>query len=859
MKTSTAIKRIILPVMMLVVTAIAAWGQDVDSLKREFQKFYDVGLYRKAIGVGNRIIHDNPNCVTDTAYVDLITNLALCYECHFMPDSAIFYYSKAKDVLSESTKVDSSAVSKLLSNIGDCYFDKDLYDNAIYYYTQARETHPTFINGINLLKNIGDCYHNKGDYENSLAAYDEAQELKKRLRSIFLNNRLVQATNKLNDYSNYFLSDLKNTGLNYSLIYSVFFLNSPRIIQFCKDNDIPTDIIYQMMVDIKSSNYLYFLLSQEKDEQAFTNYLLHYKYLKQGDFSKSYSYYIKLLNRIHPFVIRELGTSTKKGRTLLWNNSFSREYLSVLPSIALEAQDSTAFGELYDKSTLFAKGMLLCADNEIQRLVNESNDINTTNSLYELQNLRSYFASILYQPEACPKKVAKKLKEKEQKLEKNVLTFLNGLKGYNNFMDNLQLTWEQVRDTLGTEDIAIEFLSFPKYGIDEVIYIALTVRPGYKSPNLIEICNESDLKALMDSAYTTTALSELIWKPLATELEGVRNIYFSPSGELHKIAIESMPHWVEKDSLMCNIYNIYRLSSTRELAMRRNAVEANGTELYGGIEYVCNIPDDVQSRQKHHETKKVGKKSSKKHTRGTDFGLRDDTKLEKLTWSGYEVDDIKKVLGDEAKKLKDCAATEESFKELSRKKVKNIHIATHGFYWNDSTAREKSVRFALLDNENLNEEDKAMTRTGLFFSGSQRIFDPNAEFPDSIDDGVLTAKEVADLDLRGLDLVALSACQTGLGDIAGSEGVFGLQRGFKKAGAQSIIMSLWPVHDEATRDMMVEFYKALKSDKSKREAFIIAQNFVKDKDHKGLYDYESKGLSPTRPHWAAFILLDALQ
>ena len=424
-------------------------------------------------------------------------------------------------------------------------------------------------------------------------------------------------------------------------------------------------------------------------------------------------------------------------------------------------------------------------------------------------------------------------------------------------MQNLKLTWQDVQAKLDSTSIAIEFLSFPKFKTDSVLYIALTVRPGYEQPHLTMICEESELNA--EKAYITPELSKLIWRKLAPELDNVKNIYFSPSGLLHTIAIESMPHWEKTDSLMGDIYNLYRLSSTRELAMKHTPVEANGTVLYGGIEYACDIPDNGQSRQKPHETKKVSKKSSKKRARSVDFGLRDDTSLEKLTWSGYEVDDIKKVLGDEAKKIKDCAATEASFKELSGKNMKNIHIATHGFYWNDSTAREKSVRFALLDNENLNEEDKAMTRTGLFFSDSQRIFDPNAEFPDSIDDGVLTAKEVADLDLRGLDLVALSACQTGLGDIAGSEGVFGLQRGFKKAGAQSIIMSLWPVHDEATRDMMVEFYKALKSGKSKCEAFIIAQNFVKDKDREGRYDYEGKGLSPTRPHWAAFILLDALK
>ncbi len=100
------------------------------------------------------------------------------------------------------------------------------------------------------------------------------------------------------------------------------------------------------------------------------------------------------------------------------------------------------------------------------------------------------------------------------------------------------------------------------------------------------------------------------------------------------------------------------------------------------------------------------------------------------------------------------------------------------------------------------------------------------------------------MDLRKTDLVVLSACQTALGEITG-EGVFGLQRGFKKAGARTIIMSLWPVDDNATLLMMTEFYNNLTSGKTKREAFNAAQNVVK----------KTKGFENPR-YWAAFIMLD---
>ena len=116
-----------------------------------------------------------------------------------------------------------------------------------------------------------------------------------------------------------------------------------------------------------------------------------------------------------------------------------------------------------------------------------------------------------------------------------------------------------------------------------------------------------------------------------------------------------------------------------------------------------------------------------------------------------------------------------------------------------------------------------------------------------VDDGVLTAQEISRLDLRGVDLVVLSACKTGNGDLNQGEGVFGLQRGFKKAGVQTIVMSLWEVDDEATQILMTAFYDNLLQGQSKRDAFQNAQRTLRQYNN-GSYDEPR--------YWAAFILLD---
>jgi CHAT domain-containing protein len=137
-----------------------------------------------------------------------------------------------------------------------------------------------------------------------------------------------------------------------------------------------------------------------------------------------------------------------------------------------------------------------------------------------------------------------------------------------------------------------------------------------------------------------------------------------------------------------------------------------------------------------------------------------------------------------------------------------------------------------------------LTRCGLLFAGSNiALSGHSSELPEGVQDGILTAKEISLMDLRDADLVVLSACETAKGDIT-SEGVFGLQRAFKMAGVQTIIMSLWKVNDQATQLLMTEFYNNwIGKHQSKREAFRNAQNAVRTQ-------YEEP------EYWAGFIMLD---
>ena len=160
----------------------------------------------------------------------------------------------------------------------------------------------------------------------------------------------------------------------------------------------------------------------------------------------------------------------------------------------------------------------------------------------------------------------------------------------------------------------------------------------------------------------------------------------------------------------------------------------------------------------------------------------------------------------------------------------------------------KNVYFLQADTRSSTLEDTGMARSGLLLAGANTSL-RGAQLPPDAEDGILTAEEISHLDFRNMDLVVMSACQTGLGDISG-DGVFGLQRGFKKAGANSLLMSLWKVDDTATRLLMDEFYKNLTAGKNKHDAFMSAQQFLRTTDNGKFSDPR---------FWAAFILLDAIQ
>jgi len=216
---------------------------------------------------------------------------------------------------------------------------------------------------------------------------------------------------------------------------------------------------------------------------------------------------------------------------------------------------------------------------------------------------------------------------------------------------------------------------------------------------------------------------------------------------------------------------------------------------------------------------------------------------EKLPGTAAEIATIQTILRKEGwttESYLGVDALEAAVKTVNNPTV--LHIATHGFFIPKKEQRKRErTRFQLTgQNQPSPYLTNPMLRSGLVLAGAQS-YQNATEKPDT-EDGILTAYEASNLDLQNTELVVLSACETGLGDIQNGEGVYGLQRAFKVAGAKTILMSLWRVDDEVTQKLMTLFYEGWLEHGNKRQAFRDAQAEIR-KDH------------PEPKYWGAFVMV----
>lgn len=495
---------------------------------------------------------------------------------------------------------------------------------------------------------------------------------------------------------------------------------------------------------------------------------------------------------------------------------FCVQYLTAFPE-----KKSDMLIRLYDLQ-LSTKAILLNASNKVRSRILASGDSELKQGFAEWLALKEELVRFYNYTREERDRLSVDLPALESRANDLEKTLSQKSDAFKSGFDKEEIHWSEVVKSLQPGEACVEILRVKKkYTADSVYYLGLVLKAGDQAPDFLIWPKGNRLESRLFKFHRNTIKFHLrdtnsyvhYWQPLNERIAGTRTLYLSCDGVFNKVNFNSLfnaaaHRWVIDD------YTIRLLSNTRELAEARRAVSyTKRAAVFGFADFNLDLPN---------RTDAVAKRA---HAYGFEEG-----DIPVLPATEKEIDEVGKILKAnnwEANLFKKLEATEENMKRVDGAEV--IHIATHGFFLSDVDQAE---------GESSELQSNPLFRSGVLLAGAG----VDRSVRQGEEDGVLTAYEAMNLNLEKTDLVVLSACETGLGEIRNGEGVYGLQRSFLVAGANSVLMSLWQVDDVATQELMNSFYTFWLGGQERNEAFRNAQLAMKEK-----YD------SPY--FWGAFVLI----
>lgn len=779
-------------------------------------------------------------------FVRQLHSVAVYYFLGYDFEKAIDKYLEEIKLI-EDYRLSDSMLYDSLRGLGNAYSGKKDYDSAVKTFSRLLKKlesggHTDDELYAKTLESLASVEKFKGDYDNSIQHYENAITIYGNLGLYDQQETARAGLSTCLFYVGKTMDDTGNTGIGKDMAQS---LKSDKIHEILKNS-----------IDELKHGGMY--LGKLSYAGSLVTIAGCYRMLK--DFPNAAEYYRQYITALRDAVAEDFLLRTPRERELVWNRELINisELGELIFDIPQDTELYTDISNLIYESELLSKGILLSSNIEFEKVLKR---YGTSKMMSDYDEIKENLARI------------DKMKSEEKPVEeildliRETESMQRALAGksaeYADFMNYLRITSDDVLNSLNDDSAAIEFSEiglgleklmvavivskeFPRgkciplklgsvlddgilrmdlYTQEVLMNLQESMQRFYEEHNIAiddsetNPVTESDAYAESQHYWSLQHIAEdenkyhddgygrQIWEDILSVIPDKRKIYFAPVGLLNNIAIENLQL---NGRPISEQYELFRLSSTRELARERQERPLTMAALFGDIDY---IGDGEEASDKSKYT--VSRASD-----GLEFGNLENTRR--------EVDEINAILSKKINKSFVYTGTKASRSEfLSQQQlpIGLLHIATHGKFFDADDS-----------------DSDAMRRSILAFAGAN-MFDGYED-----NDGIVTAQDISEMSLYDCSLVVLSACESGLGQL-GSDGVFGLQRGFKNAGVESLLVSLNEVADNATADMMIAFYENLFKDNAmsgKREALRAAQSVIREK-------------YPDDDTWASFILIDALK
>ncbi len=795
-------------------------------------------LYQEALAIRKKVLGEN-----HPDYASSLNNLAGLYDAQGNYTQALPFYEEALAIRKKVLRENHPDYATSLNNLAGLYDAQGNYAQALPLYQEALairkkvlgENHPAYATGLN---NLAYLYNAQGNYTQALPLYQEALDIRKKVLG---ENHPTYATS----------------------------LNNLAYLYDAQGNYAQALPLYQEALAIYKK-----VLGENHPDYASSLNNLALLYNAQGNYAQALPLFKQANQLFQQFITKSRLHLSEKELLLYLNKELYNQ--KAHQSIALQWQDTALIAATLN-ANLLIKGMGLQNSLLLQKAI----AIGTNDSLKA--QYRAYISlkkqiTMLEQLSSKERegKNYQSLTEQANQLEKQLMQKSTA---FQQDAQNAQINWKAIQQHLAPDAIAIEFTDFDYYDkewTDKHYYAAYLIRKDWVQPKLVKLFEAQQLDTVlkqfnkpeqtamlyqhrgaqntsnMPLADYAEQLYPLLFAPLEQALKDIKTIYLAPSGALYQLALGAIQTPMGKS--MSEQYELHIVTSARSLAEKSldevKPFELKQAEFYGGIEYdkiAAKLYDTLPVDAPVYTTAfNLFIKDTSTLLANRDMGSQGFSYLKGTEKEVSNINAFLKGKGISTQCWMHEKASEEQFKQLDTKtKPQILHIATHGFFLKNTTQKKNLLEFNSIDAEKkgvYQPKEDPMLRSGLVMAGANKIWTEGNPYPDR-EDGILTALELSNLDLQGCQLAVLSACETGLGDIKGSEGVYGLQRAFKKAGVKNILVSLWSINDEKTVEFMQDFYDAIIKTSNIYLAFTQTQNVFKAKYKNPLY-------------WAAFQLVE---